>query len=375
MTHLSRRHFILTTCAALIGCSSTAQTPSGIPSDLRPTPNADYDAWLERFFARASSRGISQATIDAARPTAGFLPGVITRDGNQFQTRRTLEDYIAIATSDDRIAQGRAAMQRHASTLNAIEARYGVPANVTAAIWGVESRFGTRRGNIPVLAATTTLAYNGRRRELFENQSFAALRILQSGDTTPARLLGSWAGAMGHTQFIPTSYEAFAVDFNGDGRRDVWSDDPTDALASTAAYLARNGWRAGIPWGAEAGSGAPSGRTIQPQAGGPRFTVTRNFDVIKRYNNSDAYALAVGHLSDRLAGGGPLRGSFPADANGLTKADRLALQRGLANKGYDIGTVDGVIGPQTEAAISDFQQRSGMTVTGTPSIALVEALR
>jgi len=191
------------------------------------------------------------------------------------------------------------------------------------------------------------------------------LRILQRGDTSARQLVGSWAGAMGHTQFIPTSYQSFAVDFTGDGRRDIWGSDPSDALASTASYLARNGWRTGRRWGAEAGTGGPTGRTIQPQSGGVRFTVTSNFDALKTYNNSDLYAIGVGHLADRIGGAGPLRGSFPPDANGLTKADRIAVQRGLAARGYDIGTIDGVIGTKSEIALRDFQRARGLQVTGT----------
>ena len=239
----------------------------------------------------------------------------------------------------------------------------------------MESAFGDRRGRVPVVSATATLAFDGRRGAFWEDQLVAALRILQAGETTPDRLRGSWAGAMGHTQFIPTSYLAHAVDFDGDGRRGIWGDDPADALAATASYLARNGWRSGLPWGQEAGTGTLSGRTIQPQAGGPRFTVTRNFDVLKRYNNSDFYAATVGHLADRLAGGGPLRGGFPPDANGLTRADRIAVQRALAARGHDVGTIDGVIGPETAAAIRDFQAAQGLAVTGRADRALLARLQ
>lgn len=202
----------------------------------------------------------------------------------------------------------------------------------------------------------------------------AALNILQSGDITAPRLTGSWAGAMGHTQFIPTSYQAFAVDFTGDGRRDIWSDDPTDALASTAAYLQRNGWTRGVRWGGEVGAGAPAGTIIQPQPGGPKFSVTSNFKVIKRYNNSDAYAIGVGHLADRIGGAGPLKASFPPDANGLTKDDRVALQKRLTAKGFDTDGADGVIGPNTEKAISAYQASVGLPTTGEPSVELLRSL-
>ncbi|WP_377505117.1 lytic murein transglycosylase [Octadecabacter sp. R77987] len=377
---LNRRVFLAASGAfGLAACTAAPAiqrvSTNGLPADLRPVPNDGFTRWVAAFRPRARSAGISAATLDAAFANAGYLPGVITRDGTQIQTRRTLEEYLSIATSDERISKGRAAFARHASTLSAIESRYGVDALIVAAIWGMESQFGEKRGQIPVVSATATLAYDGRRGAFYESQLIAALRILENGDTTPSRLTGSWAGAMGHTQFIPTSYQSFAVDFTGDGRRDIWGDDPADALASTASYLARNGWRTGLPWGAEAGTGGPSGRTIQPQAGGVSFTVTRNFDVLKTYNNSDLYALGVGHLADRIGGAGPLRGSFPPDANGLTRDDRLAMQRALAARGYDIGTIDGVIGAKTEAAISDFQRRQGMDVTGRATRDVLAALR
>jgi hypothetical protein len=174
---------------------------------------------------------------------------------------------------------------------------------------------------------------------------------------------------MGHTQFIPTTFTGFAVDFTGDGRRDIWSDDPSDALASAANYLARNGWQRGMRWGREDPAGA-----LQPQPGGPRFAVTGNFRTIKRYNNSDAYAIGVGHLSDRIAGSGPLQASFPPDRYGLTKDDRIALQRGLTRRGFDTGGADGVIGSRTTAAIEAFQRDHGLRVTGKPSQRLLEAL-
>jgi len=305
---VNRRYFLSGLGAIGLGaCGATvplAQTPSSdtLPDDLRPIANANFDAWVARFKSRARSRGISAQTLEAAFANAGYLPGVVRRDGTQIQTRRTLEEYLSIATSDERLAKGRAAFAAHRSTLSAIQNRFGVDAYIIAAIWGMESTFGEKRGLIPVISSTATLAFDGRRGAFYESQLMAALRILDRGDTTPDQLTGSWAGAMGHTQFIPTSYQAFAVDFTGDGRRDIWGDNPADALASTASYLDRNGWRDGLKWGAEAGTGGPDGRNIQPQAGGVRFTVTRNFNVLKTYNNSDLYALGVGHLADRIAG-------------------------------------------------------------------------
>ncbi|WP_321829039.1 lytic murein transglycosylase [Thalassovita sp.] len=368
---MNRRHFLassaglaLSACVAGRSPTATGAGVSNLPSDLKPVANPAFANWIANFRPRARAAGISESTLQVAFANVGYLPGVITRDKTQIQTRRTLEEYLSIATSDDRLAKGRAALTKHASTLAAIERKYGVSAQIVAAIWGMESQFGEKRGQIPVISSTATLAFEGRRGAFYETQLIAALRILERGDISPAKLTGSWAGAMGHTQFIPTSYQSFAVDFTGDGRRDVWGQDPSDALASTASYLARNGWQSGLTWGAEAGPSAPLGRTIQPQQGGVSFVITRNFNVLKTYNNSDFYALGVGHLADRLGGAGPLRGTFPPDTNGLTKADRLALQRGLQAKGYDVGTVDGVIGAKTEAAIRDFQKRQGLAITG-----------
>ncbi|UWQ23417.1 lytic murein transglycosylase [Leisingera aquaemixtae] len=379
--NITRRHFGFGLAAfGLAACSSTvpaggSSRSTGLPADLRPVPNAGYDRWVAAFRSRAEASGISPATLREAFRGAGYLPGVIKRDRNQTEFKRSLEDYLSIAVSDERLAKGRAAFARHGATLQALERAYGVDAEIICAIWGLESFFGERRGDVPVISATSTLAYDGRRGAFFEKQLLAALKILQSGDITPARMTGSWAGAMGHTQFIPTSYQAFAVDFTGDGRRDIWSEDPSDALASTAAYLQRNGWTHGLKWGGEAGApGTPAGRILQPQAGGPKFAVTSNFNAIKRYNNSDAYAIGVGHLADRIAGGGPLRAGFPPDTYGLTKDDRILLQKRLTAKGFDTGGADGVLGPKSRAAISGYQSSRGLPATGDPSQALLASL-
>ena len=374
--NFSRREFALSAGAfGLTACNSTSRArpsaarPSGLAQEFRPQRNAGYDAWVASFKNRAGGYGLSAATVAAGFRGAGFLPGVVKRDRNQTEFKRSLEDYLSIAASDKRISKGRAAFARHRGTLNALEAKYGVDATIICAIWGLESQYGERMGDIPIISSTSTLAFDGRRGAFFEKQLVAALKIIQNGDITADRMLGSWAGAMGHTQFIPTSYQGFAVDFTGDGRRDIWSADPSDALASTAAYLKRNGWTRGVKWGAESTSG-----TLQPQAGGPKFSTTGNFRAIKRYNNSDAYAIGVGHLSDRIGGAGPLRGQFPPDANGLTKNDRIALQNRLTARGFDTGGADGVFGPKSQAAVSDYQRSKGLPVTGTPSLELLRNL-
>lgn len=378
---ITRRHFGFGLAAlGLSACSPTvplvarrASAPT-LAADLRPVPNSGYDAWVARFRARAAGYGLLDATLASGFRGAGYLPGVVERDHNQTEFTRSLEDYLSIAVSDERVSKGRAAFSRHTAILGALEARYGVDAEVVAAIWGLESFYGARRGDVPVISATSTLAYDGRRGAFFEKQLVAALQILQSGDTTAARMTGSWAGAMGHTQFIPTSYLAFAVDFTGDGRRDIWSEDPSDALASTAAYLARSGWTRGVRWGGEVDADASGAAVIQPQPGGPRFSVTGNFNAIKRYNNSDSYALGVGLLADRIAGAGPLRASFPPDANGMTKQDRVALQQRLSALGFDTGGTDGVIGSNSRMAISAYQSSRGLSPTGEPSLELLRSL-
>lgn len=385
-----------------------AYRPGSTETVMRPVPNAGWDAWVSAFRTRAMGQGITASTYDRAFREAGFLPDVIDRDRNQTEFKRSLEDYLAIAASDDRVSRGRAALSQYGSTLSAIEARFGVEARVVCAIWGLESQYGTRRGNVHVVSALSTLGYEGRRGAFFEQQLIAALKILQNGDTTSHNMVGSWAGAMGHTQFIPTTYLAYAVDFTGDGRRDIWSDDPTDALASAANYLARSGWTHGQPWGIEVtrpeglaapGRGVTRGVADWAAAGvrnanggslpnhgpaaliapagpnGPAFLVFRNFNVILRYNNAENYAIGVGHLSDRLAGGPKIRGAFPPDAQGMTLADRQELQRRLTARGYDTQGADGVIGGKTRDAISAWQRSNGLPVTGEPSMQILQRLR
>ena len=412
---ITRRFFTPTALATLAAaCTPSAgryaggtKGPSGQAAPPRAVPDAGWDAWVAAYKDRAAARGVSRATIDTAFRGAGFLPEVIEKDRNQTEFKRSTEDYLNIAASDERVSMGRAKFATYRSTLNALQSRYGVDAQIIAAVWGLESFFGTRRGNVPVISALSTLAYEGRRGEFFEGQLTAALKILQNGDTTAGQMVGSWAGAMGHTQFIPTSYLEFAVDYTGDGRRDIWGEDPSDSLASTAAYLGRSGWQAGVPWGMEVslpagfntgllgrgkgksagdwsalgvrsatGQALAAGSIIAPAgSGGPAFLVTRNFNAILRYNNAENYALGVGHLSDRLNGGGPVKASFGPDANGLTKDDRQTLQRLLTAKGFDTGGTDGVIGAKSKAAIEGFQASRGLAITGVPSLELLAQLR
>jgi lytic murein transglycosylase len=349
-------------------------------------------------------RGISKRTLDAAFRHAGFLPGVIERDRAQAESIYGMEDYLAITASADRIKMGTQALRQKSGVLAKLEARYGVEARVVAAIWGVESFYGTKRGTIPVISALSTLAYEGRRADFFEGQLMAALKILAHGDIGADQMTGGWAGAMGHTQFIPTTYLAYAVDYNGDGRRDVWSDDPSDALASAARYLSAAGWQKGQPWGMEVqvskAAGAQGGKVHKvadwrklglltgrggqvPDHGparlvttsGPGFLLFHNGLVLGKYNSSTLYMVGVGYLSDRIAGKGPLAQGFPPDANGLSQADRIRLQERLTRLGFETGSTDGVFGAKTRAAIAGFQQAHGLPATGVPSPDLLALLR
>lgn len=317
------------------------------------TSNAGFDRWIDAFKTRAAREGISQTVLNRAFSGIGYNAGVIAKDRNQSEFTKQIWDYLDSAASPTRVKNGQAAMRKHAAILNGIESRFGVDKHVVAAIWGLESAYGATRGDIPIIEALATLAYDGRRGRFFEAQLIAALQILQSGDTTPRNMTGSWAGAMGHTQFIPTSFLAFAVDGDGDGKRDIWSNDPTDALASTAAYLARHGWNKGQPWGVEVrlpsgfdyssarrdnmrgpsewgaigvvgtdGKPVPNyGRAsilLPAGAQGAAFMIFDNFAVIERYNKADAYVIGVGHLSDRLKGGDPIQASWPRGYNPLS---------------------------------------------------------
>jgi len=368
--------------------------------------NSGFDRWVAGFRGRALSQGISGAVFDRAFQSARYNPDIVASDRNQSEFRREIWDYLDSAVSPARIENGQAALRRHDPTLTRIEARYGVEKEVVTAIWGMESNYGDRMGDLPLIGSMATLAYDGRRGAFFEKQLVTALQILQSGDVRPENMTGSWAGAMGHTQFMPTSYAAYAVDFTGDGKRDVWSDDPTDALASTAAYLDRFGWRKGMPWGVEVRvprgasfgntermpsdwasrgvvgtDGRPvrdhgSARILQPAGPtGPSFMVFANFDVIKRYNNSDAYALGVGHLADRIAGGPPIRASWPRGYDPLSFEERKEMQRRLQRMGFGVEKIDGIVGPNTVAAIRAFQSSVGATPDGLPSQQVLELLK
>lgn len=372
--------------------------------------NAAFARWIDDFRARALRAGISPDVFEAAFDDVHYDTDVIRKDRNQSEFTKQIWDYLDSAASETRVANGRAAFTARRPLFDEIEARYGVEAEIVCAIWGLESAYGTFRGSIPVISALATLAFDGRRGAFFEGQLLAALGILQSGDVASDAMTGSWAGAMGHTQFIPTSYVDYAQDFRGDGRRDIWSDDPTDALASTAHYLKSFGWTKGQPWGVEvilpegfdyaqsgerikkspadwaamgvrdtSGAQVPDhGRaSILLPAGsrGAAFMIFDNFHVIERYNTADAYVIGVGHLADRIAGGGPLQATWPREDRNLRFAEKQEMQRLLTGAGFDTDGVDGIIGPNTIQAIREFQSSIGLVPDGYASYEVLRRLR
>jgi lytic murein transglycosylase len=372
--------------------------------------NARFQAWLGAFRDRALEQGISAATLDRSLAGLAYDKKIIERDRNQAEFSKPIWEYLDSAVSDTRISNGRAGLDRHHATLTRIEAQFGVEKEIVTAIWGLETSFGTYRGSDHTIRSLATLAFDARRAQFFETQLIAALQIIQAGDVSPGHMLGSWAGAMGHTQFMPTSYLDHAVDFDGDGRRDIWSDDPTDALASAAAYLARHGWTKGQPWGVEVrlpegfdfatakrdytllpsdwAARGVVGRDGQPvpdhgqaaillPAGGQgvALMIFDNFRVIEAYNGADAYVIGIGHLSDRLAGHAPFYGDWPRGDRVLSFTEKKELQSRLTEAGFDTQGIDGRTGPNTTNAVRAFQIAQGLVPDGYASLRLLERLR
>lgn len=371
--------------------------------------NSAFSAWLQDFATRARANGINDATLARALDGLQLNQKIIERDRNQAEFTKPVWDYLDSAASRARITTGRDMARRHARTLDQIEARYRVDREYVLAIWGLESNFGSHRGKTPIIEALATLAYDARRGAFFETQLIDALKIIQAGDIDPAHMLGSWAGAMGHTQFIPSSYLAYAQDFTGDGRRDIWADDPSDALASTANYLAKHGWTQGHPWGIEvrlpdgfdyaqaqrrikrlpsiwAASGVTAARAIPDLYGpasillpaganGPALMIFHNFSVIERYNAADAYVMGVGLLGDQIAGGSGLSARWPRHEKPLSRDQIRDMQRLLTARGFNTGGVDGRAGPKTGAALRAYQSTIGVTPDGFATQSLLRKLR
>ena len=379
---------------------------------------AAFDGCIQALWPLAEQRGINRGNFE--RYTAGLTPDLSIMDLLDAQPEFTKApwDYLDFLVSDDRIARGRQLLAQYAPAFAAVERAYGVDRHILAAIWGVESNYGTMGGDRPVLRSTATLACVGRRRDYFREEFLSTLEILQRGDIAPDRLLGSWAGAFGPMQFMPTTFKRYAVDFDGDGRRNVVDSIP-DLLASTANNLKADGWVRGESWGYEVvlPSGfnyllADRGRQMTqrqwlalgvkragprpdpaPHAGqggqraeraylllpagarGPAFLMLANFNVIMKYNPAEAYALAIGHLADRLNGGTPFVQGWPRDERTLTVAERYELQQRLTQRGFDAGEPDGLLGPRTRIAIRHFQVATGQIPDGFASSVVLDRLR
>jgi membrane-bound lytic murein transglycosylase B len=371
---------------------------------------AEFHSCIAELRPQAERRGISRAAFEAN--VAGLTPDLRIMDliDSQPEFTKSIWDYLDVLVSEDRVRDGRAILTRHRATFDAVEKKYGVDRYFIASIWGVESNYSTQIGERSVIRSTATLACIGRRQDYFRDEFLSALEIVARGDLRPDQLKGSWAGAFGPTQFMPSSFKRFAVDFDGDGRRDVVDSVP-DLVASTANNLKKDGWVSGQTWGYEvvvprgfnylladhsrvttireweragisrAGSKAfprPDDRAfllIPAGAQGPGFLMLQNFRVIMKYNPAEAYALAIGHLADRLRGGGSLVQPWPRHERVLTWAERYELQQRLGERGFDAGEPDGRLGGRTRNALRQFQASVGQVPDGFASESMLDRLR
>ena len=373
----------------------------------QPVAAASLERCVASIKSAAIKAGVSKAIANKALGGVRFDEKAVRFSRSQPEYKTPIWDYMAFLVDDARIKTGKAMLKRHARTLRAVEKTYGVDRHIIAALWGVESDYGRFRGDFYIPHALANVACSGRRAKFFQAELITALKLVSRGDITLSDLQGSWAGAFGQTQFMPSTYRRLAVDFDGDGKRDLVNSVP-DALASTANYLKKAGWRNSRAWGFEVrlprGYKGPVGRkkrasltswakrglkridgrkiTGKLKAGlllpagrrGPAFLVTGNFNALYSYNVAESYALAIGHLADRLKGGKPFHAAWPTSDPGLSRAQRLHLQRLLIKAGYDIGEADGRIGPITRAAIKKAEARAGMKVTGRPGTKIYRAL-
>ncbi|AYV46344.1 lytic murein transglycosylase [Caulobacter flavus] len=425
---MDRRVFLV---LLLAGCADTTanaplapSTPvapppvASTPAPAAPAPAATvetggqvaaFNAWLADFKPRAVAAGVPQAVVE--RELNGLTPNprVISLDGRQPEFSKPVGDYIKGVISDDRVAVGRGKRDQLAF-LPSVEQRYGVPRDILLAVWAMESAFGKIQGDFDVVRSMASLAADGRRRAWAEGELIAALKIIASGEDTRDQLKGSWAGAMGQTQFLPSNYLSTAVDFDGDGRRDIWRSD-ADSLASAANLLAKGGWKPGVGWAREvilpagfdyslaegprevpswweakgvkradglpwtaADAASPAGLILPAGAAGPAFLALPNHFAIRKYNNSTSYALGIGLLADRFGGGGPLVASWPVEQP-LSLGDRMAAQIALARLGFDPGPADGVIGAGTRKALRAWQQSRQLPADGYLSSDMVGKLK
>lgn len=412
---------LLLVALLLAGCQSTGVTApvtaeggasSASPASAVQTaaqPRLPFPDWLRALRAEALGQGIRAKTFDRAFERVKLSDRVVELDSSQPESTRQVWQYLDSAVNEKRVQNGRRKLQENAALLNRISQRSGVPAEILVAFWGMESDFGNSTGGFSVIDALTTLAYEGRRAAYFRTELLAALRILDSGDIAPERMSGSWAGAMGQTQFMPTIFLRHAMDEDGDGHRDIWGSLP-DVMASTAKFVQANGWRSGERWGQEvrlpdgfpydqaeytivkpvsewrrmgvlpAGGGELAGdnpAAILVLAGhqGPAFLVHENFRAIMRYNPATSYSLAVALLADRMADRPGVVGSWPRQEPALSKDERMELQQRLAALGLEPGTPDGIVGANTRNAVRRFQATIGAVPDGFATKGLLDRLR
>lgn len=368
-----------------------------------------FDQWRERYIEKAAQSGVSGETLERAKPYLVLDPDIHARQSNQAEFALNISDYLDRVVTLQRVSKGRATFRNQRQILNDIAEAYRVDPQVILAIWGVETDYGRVRGEHSVLTALGNLAHNGHRADFFETELTTALSIIDGGHVEADAMLGSWAGAMGHGQFMPSSFLSFAVDHDRDGRRDIWSNDPTDGLASIANYLAQHDWHESQPWGIEVllpdgfdftqtgpehrlpisdwngvgvrtmeGTALPDygdASVLCPSgAAGPAFLVNHNFHVILTYNRAEAYGIAVGHLSDRLAGSRDKITPCPEGLTPLTRSQMAELQTRLTAAGYDTQGADGFTGPNTRAALRAYQSANGQVPDGFATLDLMNGL-
>jgi membrane-bound lytic murein transglycosylase B len=393
----------------IAGCSSsegTATTGAGsFLSEAYASSSSGFSNYIEGLRAEARARGVSNTTFDQAFKGVTVDPSVVALTKRQSEFVQPIWTYVNNAASAIRIEAGRIKAGQWQQTLAKLEQTYGVPRAIILGVWGMETNYGSGMGDKYVVRSLASLAHTGYRGDFFRNELITALAILEQDHIERDKMRGSWAGAMGHTQFMPTSFMQYAVDADGDAKRDIWNSVP-DALASTANYLKQKGWQSGLPWGMEvaipegyrytllqgsfsqfaaqgmkkAGGGAlPSSgeaRLFFPAGHkGPAFLLTKNFDVIKEYNMSDAYAMGVAHLGDRIVGGGAFVKRWPLHQPLLTKDQTVDLQQRLMKLGHDVGKPDGKIGTKTREAVRAVQIQNKMIPDGFPTPELLMKMR
>lgn len=393
----------------LAQAQTTGSTDPIVLARASDQTQARFRAFIEGVWPQARAAGVTRKTFDAAFAGVTFNAAVARASGRQAEFVKPVWNYLTSTVTSQRINKGREMAARYADTLAAIERKYGVSRYAVLSVWGIETHFGGYTGKLPVIRQLASLAFAGIRTDFYRNELLNALVILEQQHLPASQMTGSWAGAMGQTQFMPSSFMKHAVDFNGDGRKDIWNNIP-DALASTANYLRHFGWRNSVSWGYEVtlpqgfnlarhellkpqpfshwralGLQRPGGRSL-PASGegflmlpggstGPAFVMTENFRVIKEYNRANSYALAVGHLADRIAGGGPLSKGWPKQDKGLSVREARELQQQLQKMGHYRGKIDGMFGDQVTTAIRSFQVQAGITADGFPDRGVLQRVR